>query len=38
MREFFNQRKVSQDGSRFLGVEKPGNLYHPLSRMDLLLW
>ena len=38
MRDFFNQRKVSHDGSRFLGVERACNLYYPLSRMDLLLW
>ena len=36
--DFFNQRKVYEDNSRFLGVEKAHTLFYPLSRMDLLLW
>jgi hypothetical protein len=36
--DFFNQRKLYEDSSKFLGVEKAFCLYYPLSRMDLLLW
>jgi hypothetical protein len=34
----YNQRKVYQDGMKFLGIEKPACLFYPLSRIDLLLW
>ena len=34
----FNQRKIYQDQSRFLGVEKPACLFYPLCRIDLILW
>jgi hypothetical protein len=36
--DFFNQRKLYEDSSKFLGVEKAQCLFYPLSRMDLLLW
>jgi hypothetical protein len=35
---FFNQRKVYIDNQKFLGVEKPGVIFYPVSRMDLILW
>ena len=34
----FNQRKIYQDGAKFLGTEKSSVLFYPLSRMDLVLW
>lgn len=36
--DLFNQRKVFQDGMKFLGVEKASSLFYPLCRMDLILW
>ena len=38
MNNFFQQRKLYEDNSKFLGVEKAYCLFYPLSRMDLLLW
>jgi hypothetical protein len=34
----FNQRKIYQDGAKFLGIERPSVIFYPLSRMDLVLW
>jgi hypothetical protein len=34
----FNQRKIFQDNTKFLGVEKPAALFYPLCRIDLILW
>jgi hypothetical protein len=36
--DFYNQRKIYEDNSKFLGVEKAHCLFYPYSRMDLLLW
>ena len=36
--DFYNQRKVYKDNSKFLGVERACCLYYPLSRMDIMLW
>ena len=36
--DFYNQRKVYEDNSRILGVEKAHCLFYPLTRMDLLMW
>lgn len=36
--DFYNQRKVYEDNSKILGVEKAYCLFYPLNRMDLLLW
>ena len=36
--DLFNQRKIYQDGMKFLGVEKASCLFYPLSRMNLILW
>lgn len=36
--DLFNQRKVFQDGMKFLGTEKASCLFYPLCRMDLILW
>jgi hypothetical protein len=38
MTDMFNQRKIFQDGARFLGTERPAVIFYPLSRMDLILW
>jgi hypothetical protein len=36
--DLFNQRKIYQDGMKFLGVEKASSIYYPLNRMELILW
>lgn len=36
--QFYNQRKVYEDNSKILGVEKAYCLFYPLNRMDLLMW
>ena len=36
--DFYNQRKVYEDNSKILGIEKAYCLFYPLNRMDLLLW
>lgn len=38
LNSLYNQRKVYQDGMKFLGVEKASSLFYPLCRMDLILW
>ena len=38
VKDFFNQRKIFSDNQVFLGVEKACSLFHPVSKMDLMLW
>ena len=33
-----NQRKLFEDNSKFLGIEKPHELFFNLTRIDILLW
>lgn len=35
---FVNQRKIFEDGSRALSIDKANILNFPLSRMDILFW
>jgi hypothetical protein len=38
LHELINQRKLYEDNTVFLGVEKPGSMFYSLNRIDINYW